>query len=132
MPHRRRLIRRIGAALSSLLLLQLTLLGSGTLCAMPGGAASMRMHDMGGMAGMTQPQVDREQTPPPSSHPTDGCRLPWSPGQCATMTACTMAAMPAATVIVALDARPTIAELPMPANLGSRPATPPELPPPRA
>lgn len=130
MHPRRRLIRRIGAALSSILLFQLTLLGSGTLCAMPSGAAAM--HDMGGMAGMTQPQVDREQTPPPSDHPDDGCRLPWSPGQCATMTACTIAAMPAASVIVALNTRPVVAELPMPADLGSRPATPPELPPPRA
>ena len=123
MHSRGRLIRRIGAALSSILLLQLTLLGSGTLCAMPSGAAAMQMHDMGGMA-------DRQT--PRSSHQDDGCRLPSTPGQCATMTACTIAAMPAATVIVALDARPVISELPIPAEIGSRPSTPPELPPPRA
>ena len=130
MHSRGRLIRRIGAALSGILLLQLTLLGSGTLCAMPSGAASM--HDMGGMPGMTQSQADRRQTPPASSHPDDGCRLPSSPAQCATMTACSIAAMPAATVIVALDARPVISDLPIPVEIGSRPATPPELPPPRA
>ena len=124
MHSRGRLIRRFGAALSSILLLQLTLLGSGTLCAMPS--------DMGAMPGMTHSVVDRPETPPPSSHPIDGCRLPSSPGQCATMTACSIAAMPAAAVIVALDARPVVSELPMPADLGSRPATPPELPPPRA
>lgn len=123
MHSRGRLIRRIGAALSSILLLQLTLLGSGTLCAMPSGAASMQMHDMGGMA---------DQQLPPSSHPDDACRLPSSPGECATMTACSIAAMPAATAIVALDARPVISDLPIPAEIGSRPATPPELPPPRA
>ncbi|HET7189794.1 MAG TPA: hypothetical protein VFI52_16695, partial [Gemmatimonadaceae bacterium] len=106
MHSRGRFIRRIGAALSSILLLQLTLLGSGTLCAMPS--------DMGAMPGMTHSVVDRPETPPASSHPDDGCRLPWSPGQCATMTACTMAAMPAAPVVVALDARPAVAELPMP------------------
>lgn len=127
-----RSLRRIAAALSSLLLLQLTLLGSGTLCAMPSGAAAGHMHDMGGMAGMTQSDVARPDAPPPSSHPDDGCRLPWSPGQCATMTACAIAAMPVAPVIVALDTRPALAELPMPADLGSRPAAPPELPPPRA
>lgn len=132
MHPRIRLIRRIGAALSGILLLQLTLLGSGTLCAMPSGAAAAQTHDMSGMAGMTQSQADSQQTPPTGSHPDDGCRLPWSPGQCATMTACTIAAMPAATVIVALDARPVISELPIPAEIGSRPATPPELPPPRA
>ena len=124
MHPRGRLIRRIGAALSSILLLQLTLLGSGTLCAMPG--------DMGAMRGMTHSVVDRPETPPPNSHPDDGCRLPWSPGQCATMTACSIAAMPAATVIVALDVRPMISDLPIPTDPGSRPATPPELPPPRA
>ena len=123
MHHTGRLIRRIGAALSGILLLQLTLLGSGTLCAMPSGAAATQMHDMGGMA---------DQQLPPSSHPDDGCRFPSSPGQCATMTACSIAAMPVAPVIVALNTRPAIAELPMPADLGSRPATPPELPPPRA
>ena len=122
MHSRGRLIRRIGAALSSILLLQLTLLGSGTLCAMPSGAAA-QMHDMGGMA---------DQQLPPSSHPDDACRLPSSAGQCATMTACSIAAMPAATVIVALDTRPVITDLPVPAEIGSRPATPPELPPPRA
>lgn len=131
MHSRGRLIRRIGAALSSILLLQLTLLGSGTLCAMPSGAAAAQMHDMGGMPGMTQSQADEQQTPP-SNHPDDGCRLPSSPGQCATMTACTIAAMPAATVIVALDARVVTSDLPIPAEIGSRPATPPELPPPRA
>ena len=123
MHSRGRLIRRFGAALSSILLLQLTLLGSGTLCAMPSGAASMQMHDMGGMA---------DQQLSPSSHPDDACRLPSSPGQCATMTACSIAAMPAATAIVVLDARPMISDLPIPAEIGSRPATPPELPPPRA
>lgn len=123
MHLRGRLIRRIGAALSSILLLQLTLLGSGTLCAMPSGAAVTQMHDMGGMA---------DQQLPPSSHPDDACRFPLSPGQCATMTACSIAAMPVAPMIVALKTRPVVAELPMPADLGSRPATPPELPPPRA
>lgn len=131
MHPRGRLIRRFGAALSSILLLQLTLLGSGTLCAMPTSVAA-RTHDMAGMPGMTQSQVDREQTPPPNDHPDDGCRLPWSPGQCATMTACSIAAMPAAPVIVALAACPVISDLPMPADLGSRPASAPELPPPRA
>ena len=124
MHSRGRLIRRFGAALSSILLLQLTLLGSGTLCAMPS--------DMGAMPGMSQSQVDPQQTPPASSHPDDACRLPSSPGQCATMTACTIAAMPAATVSVALDVRRVISDLPIPAEIGSRPATPPELPPPRA
>ena len=99
---------------------------------MPGGAVATHMHDMGGMAGITQSDVARPDTPPPSSHPDDGCRLPWAPGQCGTMTACTIAAMPAATVTVALDARPVISDLPIPAEIGSRPATPPELPPPRA
>ena len=136
--------RRLTASFCTLLLLQLTLLGSGTLCAMRGGVAANGTHDMSAMGGMATSGSraatsgagvragDPSDVPPTSGNSDDGCRMPWAPGQCTSMTACTVAALPSATLVASLDARPEVPDLPMPGDLGSRPATPPELPPPRA
>ena len=101
-------IRRIAAVLSTLLLLQLTLLGGGTLCGMhsvDSGAATEQAHDM--------------------------CNVP-APGQCASMTACAVTTMPATALAVELYAPQGVSYLPAPSDIDSRLATPPELPPPRA
>ena len=139
-----RTLRRIAAALSSVLLLQLTLLGSGTLCAMRGTGGTGKTHDMSAMPGVeTQGSAaaasavsvrtpDRTDVPPMGGHSDEGCRLPWVPGPCTSMAVCSMTAMPSAMLVIALDTRPQVADLPMPGDLRSRPAMPPELPPPRA
>ena len=139
-----RLLRRLTAALSGLLIFSLTLMGSGTLCAVRGTGATATTHHMSAMTGMatsalaTAPSAtgarapDGTDVPPTSGQSDEGCGMPWAPGQCTSMTLCTMAAIPSATLVIALDARPMAADLPMPGDLGSRPASPPELPPPRA
>lgn len=139
-------IRRLVAALSSLLLLQLTLLGSGTLCATHSGEASTTYaHDMASMAGTGQSDAsasttlatralpsDGQQAPHPCGGAEDGCGLPWAPGQCASMTSCSVTAAPPTIVAVQLERSQGVSYLPEPGSIGSRAATPPELPPPRA
>lgn len=134
--------RRLTVTLCTLPLLQLALLGGGTPCAVRGTAAP-KAHDMSAMAGMATSGTsatpaasagasERADLPPTSSQPDDGCRMPSAPGQCATLTACTMGAIPSAALVASLEARPEAPDLPMPGDLASRQATPPELPPPRA
>jgi hypothetical protein len=115
-------LRRLVAALSSALLLQLTLQASGASCA---------MHHAGGM----QTHAAEKATMPSGcdqSSKGDGCGLPSAPGQCATMTSCTSAPVsPAAELVarVSLHASsPAIAEAML---LHSGPSAAPEIPPPR-
>jgi hypothetical protein len=152
------LLRRFTAALSSALLLQLTLLASGTLCAMHGAGGMEEVTAAHAMVGM-HPGADEmgaptqhgspvssvgatESAPSPhsgmprgcdASSKGEGCGLPWAPGQCATMTTCTIAAASpsaelSAQVAVHTDG-PTLAEAVL---FHSGPAAAPELPPPRA
>lgn len=109
--------RRFVAALLSLFLLQLSLPLGARACTMHHGAAmgvQAAGHDMSDMSDM------------------GGCELPAAPGQCESMTACAITALPT----VALQVQPAVVrvatELPEPATTGSRLASPPELPPPRA
>lgn len=142
------LTRRLAAALFSILLLQLTLLGSGTLCGMHGnGKGQMRAHDMRAMNGAARvsaapgsaaqrasvPDV-QPVSPSPCDGPTGGadCGLPWAPGQCSSMTSCTVSAAPASAVIALSSASRALPDLADPATIGSRPLAAPELPPPRA
>ncbi|HEX7981263.1 MAG TPA: hypothetical protein VF461_21820 [Gemmatimonadaceae bacterium] len=140
------LLRRFSAALAALLLLQLSLLGSGTLRAphemFRTSAASA--HGMPPMPGMvehqsgngTRTQQDDGSPSAPAGCDTKGgahdCGVPWSSGSCAAMTACaTVAALPP--VAVAFDQeRARTAELPDPTLLRTGPTAAPELPPPRA
>lgn len=142
-------LRRLVAALSGALVLQLSLLASGTLCAIRGTGA---MNDMStshaaharhsthaavrGSSVRAPAQTDRSGSTPAgcdASAPSEGCRLPWAPGQCASMTTCTVTAAPS------VDAAPQLtvagelgANLPEPRSIHSGFASAPETPPPRA
>jgi hypothetical protein len=138
-------LRRLAAALSGALLLQLTLLGSGTLRAAPvpatGGvhasavrasaghaAGAVETHDMSGMThdGPAMPQ---------GCDMTDGstdCHQPWAPTSCASVATCSAVVLPAVLVSLPPSVMSGVAELPAPASFSSGPASAPELPPPRA
>ena len=139
-------LRRLAAALSGALLLQLTLLGSGTLRAAPvpatGGvhasaarasaghaAVGVETHDMSAMTsdGPAMPQ---------GCDMTDGstdCHQPWTPTSCASVVTCGSAVvLPAVHVSLPTSIAKGDAELPEPTSFSSGPASAPELPPPRA
>ena len=100
-----RLVRRLSAALSSILLLQLSLLGSGTLCALQHSAghgapetvsSGMRamMHGPVGTAAssmLVEQPADGNDNPANGcggNAPADSCGVPWSTGTCASMISC--------------------------------------------
>jgi len=139
-------VHRSFAALSGVFLLQLSLLGTGTLCALHpsearNDAGLHAMHEMAGMrsAVMTLTSVAAISDADAPMSPADcggmgnqdGCGVPWAPGQCLSMTACAMSATPAARSVESLTIRDVL-ELPSPALLHSGPTFAPELPPPRA
>src|SRR5690242_12965251 len=97
------------AALCGLLLLQLSLLGSGTLCDVRHGAAwndadARAMHGMSGMSSgpttraalsaIADADAPMSATDCAGMGNHDGCGLPWAPAQCLSMTACAMSATP--------------------------------------
>ena len=122
------LVRRSLGALAGLSLLQLTLLGSGTLCALRHGGANSDtgVHAMRGMAGMVA------ESPADCGSQHDGCGLPWAPGQCSSMTTCQMSANPAASGVASVTMRVVALDLPSAALIHSGPTFAPDLPPPRA
>lgn len=139
-------VRRFLAALSGLFLLQLSLLGSGTLCAIHHGAArdDAGVHTMHAMSGMraglaTRASVSAMHDADRPMSPADcggmgehgGCRLPWAPGRC-SMTACDVSATPAASIVASVTISVMTFELPTPAFFHPGPIFAPELPPPRA
>ena len=139
-------VHRSLAALSAVFLLQLSLLGSGTLCAMHHGAArdNADAHAMHGMSGMssgpaTRASVSAVPEAESPSNPTDcggmgehgGCGLPWAPGQCSSMTACDVSATPAASIVASVTMPVMAFELPTPALIHSGPIFATELPTPR-
>lgn len=112
--------RRFVAALLSLCLLQLSLPLGARACTMRHGAAAgvqAAGHDMSDMSDMSD---------------MGGCELPSAPGQCESMTACAITALPTVALQVQRMQVMAAAELPEPATTDSRLASPPELPPPRA
>lgn len=147
-------LRRLTAALSIALLLQLTLLGSGTLCSMPAGAgmgdadaahAMAGMHAAGaaaqhgsaiGAPGSSRAApLDHSGTPVgcEQSGGRNGCSLPWGAGQCATMNTCTTApAAPAAPLLAQATTPHAVAPIAAASRFQSGPPAAPELPPPRA
>ena len=138
-------VRRSLAALSGLFLLQLLLLGSGTLCAMHHAASRDNADAMHGMSGMSSgpatrasvsamPQAERPINPTDCGGMGEhgGCGLPWAPGQCSSMTACDVSATPAASIVASGTVPARAFELPSPALIHSGPIFAPELPPPRA
>ena len=121
-------LRRLAAALSGALLLQLMLLGSGLPCAMHDGRTAASEHAMAG-----------HHSAPASASAVcddandDACRMPQAPGQCATMTTCAVSVTASAPVAFAmLAASAAVAVPPLVATLTSGPPATPELPPPRA
>lgn len=142
------ILRRCSAALAALLLLQLSLLGSGTLCALQETqeTASVRGTGMAGMPGMAAHQAaspssaqhgsGAEHCSVPSScdatRGTPDCGLPWSPAVCSAMTTCATVVAPSVVALTILDRAVPAADLPEPLQLRTGPADAPELPPPRA
>lgn len=137
-------VRRSFAGLSGLFLLQLLLLGSGTLCAMhdalTGDGASPRTMQMVGMGHQTGSHASVASGADDSSAPTgpvgctggrDGCGLPFAPGQCSSMTTCGISAKPAAAIAATVYVSIVAPELPSPSLGHAGPTFAPELPPPR-
>jgi len=140
-------LRRLTAALSSALLLQLTLLGSGPLRSGPfpgaggaGGSAEQMMVTMHGASAMANSSTsesmpgDEPGMPPGcdmSGNGTD-CHLPSAPGMCASSATCAAPVVPAVIAVLPLAAPSDAAVLPEPTRFSSGPASAPELPPPRA
>jgi hypothetical protein len=128
------LLRRAFAALSGLLLLQLTLLGSGTLCLMQTGAhARFSAHGAHGMAAMAESRsVNVARVGDARSDVPTGpanC-LPVAP-ECSAMTTCAISAAPAATLVALAAARGVALAIAAPSPLQAGPSFAPEIPPPR-
>ena len=143
----RSLSRRFLAALSSAFLLQLTLLGGGTLCGMRGaqamGAAVLTesMHDGMQPAAANASMSAASQTPTVTSAPTGSCNTcdatsscgnPWSPGSCTSMTCCTVAVSARAQVFMDVLSSAPARLVPEPLSAPIGPSFAPEIPPPRA
>jgi hypothetical protein len=115
--------RRIMAALSALLLLQLVLVESGYACGRMDGA-------QGAMAGMSMPASVHVGAPVPVGQQPP-CRFPWAPDGCQSMAPCAPATIVPASQALSDPATPTAA-IPVLAVLMPPSATsPPDLPPPR-
>lgn len=140
------LVRRSFAALSGLFLMQLMLLGSGTLCALHHGLAGASAVNhaiaISGMAHQTGSHESLVTKAGESSTPMspvdcggsgghDDCRLPFAPGQCSSVTTCDVSATPAAAIAAPAYVHVVALELPSPALGHSGPTFAPELPPPR-
>jgi hypothetical protein len=144
-----RLVRRLSAALSSVLLLQLSLLSSGTLCELqhPSGHAAMRagslvMPEMSpAAAGMTTVSSAMEQPANAAENQTDGCGGqgagdscggPWATGPCTSMSACAWSQSATAPPALGAPNGETSVNHSEPRTLHAGPVVAPELPPPRA
>lgn len=131
-------LRRLTAAISSVLVLQLTLLGSGAPGAMHGAGAKQGAAAQRATTGaVTSPQPAPAHTaglPHDCDQPTDGtgCSHPGTVSQCATMPTCTTAAAPAAVLAATATAQRYAQDRAARASFHSRHAAAPELPPPRA
>ena len=139
-------LRRTIAAISGLFLLQLMLVGTGTLCAMRHGAAQPGetghvMQMVGGTQQTSSHQstvsgVDDGGSPvnPADTRPSDhdGCRVPLAPGQCGSMSTCSISAAPSKIAVTSISLQRLALALPDPTQGQSGPTFAPELPPPRA
>lgn len=149
LTFRMSILRRSIATALGVLLLQLTLLGSGTLCAVQHvaareGATAHEMLGMNGtpamhatsMASATATVTDAGRGPVNSDcggpGPHDGCGLPWAPGQCSSMTTCDVSGTPARIGIFSDAGRLVAINISASASAHAGPTFAPELPPPRA
>ena len=146
-----RFARQSVAALSTVLLLQLSLGGSGTLCALrhasAHGGAEPSMEGMTGMARDTDAAAAdhgstvTEQAGPasqdaesgcPSKGESEPCHGPWAPGTCASMSSCAWSqGVPFEPTLASADNDSGAAGA-EPLMLHTGPAFAPEIPPPRA
>jgi hypothetical protein len=139
--------RRLFATLSSVLFLQFSLLGSGTVCER-GHASGDRVMDGAGSAmpamvrdsdstaavseAMYQP-VNASDARQRDAHGTsDSCRGTPAPGTCAFMSSCAWSQSAAVEPLTAAVGSRTSSNLLEPETLRTGPAVAPELPPPRA
>lgn len=144
-----RLVRRLSAALSSVLLLQLSLLGSGTLCGLqhPSGHGAMDAMSPGmlammhGDAGSATVSTVMEQPTNAAENPADGCGGhgprdscggPWATGSCTSMSACGWSQSATVPPLPTSANRETSVGHAEPRTLAAGPVVAPELPPPRA
>jgi hypothetical protein len=147
------LLHRVTAVLSSALLLQLSLLASGSLCRMQGdhGMSAEAMAAMGSAAakhtthGAPQgaqvsnaaPVSDAPSNGPAGACDTTGasksCDTPWAPAGCASMATCITAVSafdaPAASTS---EVAAVVVQIARSADMPLGPTFAPELPPPRA
>ena len=148
----RSLLHRLTAVLSSALLLQLSLVASGTLCRMHGDHSMASAESMAGMAtahAMHATDGAAQVTPGPmvlavtdasSGAPTGPCDMtgsscdtPWSSGGCASMTTCvTAVSAVAGATAIAPRATSRVVQVVASSDMPLGPAFAPELPPPRA
>lgn len=139
-----RITRRIATATLGVFLLQLSLLGSGTLCppTLDQRAKSLTpSHEMP-MPGMSDTKTltvardaDESGTPKDCDHHStddDCCRNPSARSTCSSMAMCTIAMTVPAIAVGSYASRMIPVELPEPALANSEWATAPEAPPPRA
>ena len=113
-------IRRIAALVSSLLLLQLTLVEGGGVC----GSRSQRDGSMGTMAADHPSHA-------PSSSSGDDCALRHPPGTCLSMQSCASAVLPPPAVATRIAFASAAGTLPEPNAMASHAAVGPDVPPPR-
>ncbi|HTJ23589.1 MAG TPA: hypothetical protein VL383_14395 [Gemmatimonadaceae bacterium] len=133
-------IRRFAAALSGALLLQLSLLASGTLCHVHGShpAAAMAHSGMHGQHGPATRAVGDAAAQMPAggcdmSGSSAPCEAPWAPGGCGSMSTCVSVTSAISTWTGHLAQRATQSvEVVSSAAMPLGPAFAPELPPPRA
>lgn len=135
----RRPFRRVAALISSLLLLQLVLVGSGFACAMPmpmgqqsppaANAASTAVSDMVGMD-MSGSQREASSKAPASDR--SPCRFPWAPAGCQSMAPCAPVAMAQAAEVASLPVTGAYVVAALDVLTPPSRSTPPELPPPKA
>lgn len=146
-----RLARQLVAAVSTVLLLQSSMQGSGTLCALwhtgvHHGAVSS-MEGMTGMAGEAAAPVvghavtdvnrgglaSEENAPGcPTRGESQPCHGPWAPGTCASMSSCAWSqGIPFEATLASVGIDPGAAGL-EPLTLHSGPTFAPDIPPPRA
>lgn len=138
------LLHRLTAVLSSALLLQLSLLASGTLCRMhvdqanAGHGMSAAQHSSQHGAHAPVMSMDDDSPAMPmngcgNAGSSKSCDAPWSPSGCAAMSSCITATSAMTAPSLSLSTAPThvkqfLASVQMPTG----PALAPELPPPRA
>lgn|SRR5512146_1246879 len=138
------LLHRLTAVLSSALLLQLSLLASGTLCRMhvdqanaQHGVPAAQHSSQHGAQDSAMAMGDDSPAMPMNACGNAGssksCGAPWAPSGCASMSSCITATSAMMAPSLSLSTAPTqVKQFVASAQMPTGPAFAPELPPPRA